>query len=193
MSAEQIIKVLGICGSLRQKSTNLAALKHMGELMSAAGMKLEILSIADIPLYNQDIHDRGFPEPVLRLRRAIKDCDGLYLASPEYNFSVTGPLKNAIDWASRAPEQPFMYKPVAMLSVTEGPVGGVRNQYDLRKILVQLHALVLPRPEVFIGNNLTRFDADGRVNDAATVKVMTMQAAAFKDWIVRMKRAFAPN
>ena len=91
-------------------------------------------------------------------------ADGVLLASPEYNFSVSGPLKNAIDWGSRPPNQVFQDKPVAMFSATPGPLGGARVQYDLRRILSQLWAYPLPRPEVFIGNAPAKF-ADGKLTD----------------------------
>src|ERR1041384_1908196 len=98
------LKVLGICGSLRKASLNMAALRACSELLPA-GMTLQITSIADLPMFNQDVFAAGSPEPVKRLRGEITAADGLLLASPEYNFSVSGPLKNAIDWGSRAPNQ----------------------------------------------------------------------------------------
>ena len=180
------LKVLGICGSLRKASLNMAALRACGELLPS-GMTLQITSIADMPMFNQDVLDAGMPEPVKRLRGEITAADGLLLASPEYNFSVSGPLKNAIDWGSRPPNQVFQDKPVAMFSATQGPLGGPRNQYDLRKILVQLWAHPLPRPEVFIGNAASKF-ADGKLTDETTRKFLTELLAGFKDWILRMQR-----
>ena len=180
------LKVLGICGSLRKASLNMAALRACGELLPP-GMKLEITSIADLPMYNQDVYDAGMPEPVKRLRGEIAAADGLLLASPEYNFSVSAPLKNAIDWGSRAPNQVFQDKPVAIFSVAPGPVGGARVQYDLRRILSQLWAHPLPRPEVFIGNAAGKF-ADGRLTDETTRKFLGELLAGFKDWIARMQK-----
>jgi len=181
------LKVLGICGSLRKKSLNMAALRAAGDLLPP-GMTLQITSIADLPMFNQDVLDAGMPEPAKRLRAEIAQADGVLIASPEYNFSVTAPLKNAIDWVSRPPDQPFQDKPIAIFSVTPGPVGGARVQYDLRRILVQLWGHVLPRPEVFIGNSAAKFDAEGRLTDETTRKFLTGQLAGFKDWIVRMKQ-----
>jgi chromate reductase len=180
------LKVLGICGSLRKASLNMAALRACNDLLPP-GMTLQITSIADLPMFNQDVFDAGMPEPVKRLRAEITAADGLLLASPEYNFSVSGPLKNAIDWGSRPPNQVFQDKPVAMFSATQGPLGGPRNQYDLRKILVQLWAHPLPRPEVFIGNAASKF-ADGKLTDETTRKFLTELLAGFKDWILRMQR-----
>ena len=180
------LKVLGICGSLRKASLNMAALRACNELLPP-GMTLHITSIADLPMFNQDVLDAGMPEPVKRLRAEIMAADGLLLASPEYNFSVSGPLKNAIDWGSRAPNQVFQDKPVAMFSATQGPLGGPRNQYDLRRMLVQLWAYPLPRPEVFIGNAASKF-ADGKLTDETTRKFLTELLAGFKDWILRMQK-----
>lgn len=181
------LKVLGICGSLRKASYNMAALKACAGLLPA-GMSLQVASIADLPIYNQDIFDAGLPEPVKRFRDEVARADGLLIASPEYNFSVPAPLKNAIDWGSRAPNQVFHEKPLAIISASGGPLGGARVQYDLRRILAQLWAHPLPRPEVFIGNAPSKFDAQGRLTDDTTRTFLTELLAGFKDWIVRMQR-----
>jgi chromate reductase len=184
--ADTNLKVLGICGSLRKASFNMAALRACGELLPA-GMSLRITSIADIPMYNQDVFDAGLPDPVKRFRTEVAEADGLLIASPEYNFSVSGALKNAIDWGSRAPNQVFLEKPVAIFSATGGPLGGARVQYDLRKILAQLVAHVQPKPEVFIGAAPSKFDAQGKLTDEATRKFLAELLAGFKVWIQRMK------
>jgi chromate reductase len=181
------LKVLGICGSLRKASLNMAALRACGELLPA-GMVLDITTgIGELPLFNQDVLDAGMPEPVQRLRAQIAAADGLLIASPEYNFSVPAPLKNAIDWASRAPNQVFQDKPIAIFSVAPGPVGGARMQYDLRKMLVQLWGHVLPRPEVFVANAASKF-TEGRLTDETSRKFLAELLAGFKDWILRMKK-----
>ncbi len=180
------MKILGICGSLRKASFNMAALRACSELMPQ-GMTLEITSIADLPMFNQDVFDAGMPEPVKRLRGEIAAADALLIACPEYNFSVSGALKNAIDWGSRAPNQVFLDKPIAIFSATTGPVGGARVQYDLRRILAQLWGHVLPRPEVFIGNAASKFDVQGRLTDETTRKFLIDLLTGFKDWIIRMQ------
>jgi chromate reductase, NAD(P)H dehydrogenase (quinone) len=179
------LKVLGICGSLRKASLNMVALRACSEMLPS-GMTLEIASIEDLPMYNQDVFDAGMPEPVKRIRAAIAAADGVLFAAPEYNFSVSAPLKNMIDWASRAPNQVFQDKPVAVFSVTPGPVGGARMQYDLRKILGQLWGHVLPKPEVFVGNAASKF-SNGVLTDETTRKFLTELLVAFKPWIERMK------
>jgi chromate reductase, NAD(P)H dehydrogenase (quinone) len=181
--------VLGICGSLRQRSFNMAALRAAGELMPAS-LKLRITSIADLPIYNLDVQEKGFPAPVTKLRDEILAADALLFASPEYNWSLSGALKNAIDWMSRFQPQPFQNKPAAVFSATGGPVGGARVQYDLRRILSGLGVMWLARPEVFIGMSASKF-ADGKLTDETTRKFLSDEMLAFEDWIKRMKRAFA--
>lgn len=180
------LRILGVCGSLRKASYNMAALRACNELMPA-GMAMTIAQIGDLPLYNQDLFDAGIPESVKRFAAEIADADGVLIASPEYNFSVTAALKNAIDWASRLPKQPFQDKPIAIFSASGGPLGGARVQYDLRRILTQLWGHVLPRPEVFIGAAQTKFDAQGRLTDETTRKFLTDLLAGLKGWVERMK------
>jgi chromate reductase len=181
------MKVLGISGSLRKGSYNSAALRACRELMPQ-GMTLEIAEIGDIPLFNQDVFDAGLPEPARRFRAQVAAADGVLIASPEYNFSLSAALKNAIDWASRAPNQSWQEKPVALFSVSGGPLGGARVQYDVRRILGQLWAHVLPRPEVFIGSAQGKFDAQGRITDETTRKFLAELLAAFGPWITRMQK-----
>ncbi|SRR6266581_1670298 len=180
------LKVLGICGSLRKASFNMAGLRACSDLLPA-GMSMRITSIVEIPMFNQDLFDAGLPEPAKRFRSEVAEADGLLIASPEYNFSVSGALKNAIDWGSRPPNQVFLEKPVAIFSATGGPLGGARVQYDLRRILGQLVAHVQPKPEVFIGAAQAKFDAQGRLTDETTRKFLTELLAGFKVWIERMK------
>ncbi len=179
------MNIIGICGSLRQKSINHFALEAAAKAMPA-GMTLRILSIKDIPMYNQDVQSAGFPAAVQSLAQDILKADGVLIASPEYNFSYTGVLKNALDWWSRMDPAPFKHKPVAILSATGGPLGGARCQYDLRKVLGGLEALVLQRPEIFIGMAQNKFGADGQLNDEATVKMLETQMQAFQAWIQKL-------
>ena len=190
MNTQATFQILGICGSLRQKSFNMAALRTAGELMPP-GLKLRITGIGDLPIYNFDVQEKGFPASVTKLRDEILAADALLFASPEYNWSVGAPLKNAIDWMSRFQPQPFNNKPAAVLSATGGPLGGARGQYDLRRILDGLGVHWLAKPEIFIGMAQSKFGPDGKLNDEPTRKIMTDQMLAFEDWIKRMKRAFA--
>ena len=181
------MKVLGISGSLRKASFNTAALRACRELMPQ-GMTLEIAEIGDLPMFNQDVFDAGIPEAAKRFRAEVTAADGVLIASPEYNFSLSAALKNAIDWASRPPSQSWQDKPVAIFSVSQGPLGGARVQYDLRRILGQLWAHVLPRPEVFIGSAPSKFDAQGKLTDEATRKFLGELLAGFAPWINRMRK-----
>jgi len=181
------LKVLGISGSLRKASYNTAILKACAELMPA-GMTMTYARIDDIPLFNQDVFDAGLPEPAKRFRAEVAAADGLLIASPEYNFSLSAALKNAIDWGSRPPNQVFQDKAIAIFSASGGPMGGARVQYDLRRILGQLWAHVLPRPEVFVGSVASKVDpAQGAITDEATRKFLTDLLVGFRDWIVRMQ------
>ena len=181
------LKVLGISGSLRKASYNTALLKACAELMPAGVKMTGYARLDDIPLFNQDVFDAGTPESARRFRAEVAAADGLLIASPEYNFSLTPALKNAIDWASRPPNQVFQDKPIAIFSASQGPMGGARVQYDLRRILGQLWGHVLPKPEVFIGSAQTKVDAQGRITDEATKKFLADLVTGFKAWIERMQ------
>jgi chromate reductase len=182
------IKVLAISGSLRKASFNTLALRAAAEL-APEGMEVTLYDgLRDIPLYDDDLRaGSGYPAPVAAFRAAIKAADALLIASPEYNFSVSGVLKNAIDWASRAPDQPFDGKPVAILGAATGLYGTARSQYDLRKILGGLNAMVLNKPEVLIGQAATRFDAEGRLTDETARGLLAQQMAALQAWTLRLK------
>ena len=180
------LKILGVCGSLRKSSYNMAALRACNDMMPA-GMSMKIAQIGDLPMYNQDVFDTGIPEPVKRFEAELRAADGVLIASPEYNFSVPPVLKNAIDWVSKLPKQPWQDKPIAILSASQGPLGGARVQYDLRRILGQLWGHVLPRPEVFIGMAQGKFDAQGKLTDETTRKFLADLLAGLKTWTERMK------
>src|SRR6266705_3777564 len=160
------ISVLGICGSLRKASYNMAALRTAIAL-KPANMSVTVADISQIPLYNEDVRAEGFPPPVETLRRQIAAADALLFACPEYNYSMTGVLKNAIDWASRQPDQPFAGKPIAIIGAAAGMAGSARAQYDLRRSCVFLDMHPLNKPEVLIGQAQTKFDAEGRLTDEA--------------------------
>ncbi len=180
------LKVLGICGSLRAKSYNKWALATAAKLLPP-GMTLETFDLAPIPLYNADVHAQGFPEPVKQLRDKIKAADALLFACPEYNYSISGVLKNAIDWASRPPEQPFEGKPYGILGASMGAGGTMRAQYHLRQVTIFLNAIPLNRPEVFIAAAHTKFDDAGNLTDEPTRKIMADMLAALQAWIIRVR------
>ena len=129
----------------------------------------------------------GFPPPVVALRAAIKAADGLLIATPEYNYSIPGVLKNTIDWASRPPEQPFDGKPIGIIGASGGMLGTARAQYHLRQCFVFLNGYVMNRPEVMIGSAQGKFGPDGSLTDVATRDFLTAHLAAFRDWVIRTK------
>lgn len=152
------ISVLGISGSLRRESRNTALLRAAQEL-APDGMEIGIAPLNDLPIYNwDDERAHGFPAPVAEFRAAVADADGLLFATPEYNFSVTGALKNALDWASRGgPDAPLNDKPAAILGAG-GRLGTARSQEHLRVILRHNNLQVVTRPEVLIAFAGEKFD-----------------------------------
>jgi chromate reductase len=161
------IRVLAMSGSQRRQSYNAALLRAARDLALPA-MTIEIYDLASIPIYDDDIRVAGYPSTVAHLRDRIRAADALLIASPEYNRSVPALLKNAIDWASRRPDQPFKDKPIAIMGVSNGALGAAFANYHLRQIFVYLDARVLNGPEVMIGNAKAKFDMAGRLADEPT-------------------------
>jgi chromate reductase len=188
MASESSVRVLGISGSLRKGSFNAAAL-HAARELAPAGMEIEVYQgLGNLPLYNEDLRAQGFPAPVQDLRDRIKAADALLIVTPEYNYSVPGVLKNAIDWASRPPEQPFDGKPIAIMGASPGVLGTARAQYHLRQTFVFLNGHVLNKPEVMISQAATRFDAEGRLTDEATRGFLQALLVSLKAWAERLRR-----
>jgi len=185
MSATRPFRVLGIAGSLRKDSFN-AKLLRQAIAVAPPGLAIEAFPIADIPMYDEDVRVQGFPAPVQALREAIKAADGLLFVTPEYNHSIPGVLKNAIDWASRPPEQPFDGKPVSVMSAAPGAFGGVRAQGHLRQVLAVLNCLQMNRPEVIVAQAGQKFAADGSFTDEAGLKLIRDHLANLEAWIARV-------
>ena len=165
------IKILGIVGSLRKDSYNAFALKAARE-MTPEGAHLDIIDLHGIPVFNQD--DEMAPPPVvLEFKRRILAADAILFATPEYNYSLPGGLKNAIDWASRpSGENVWHGKPAAIMGASVGSLGTARAQYHLRQILVTLDMPVVNQPEVMIANAAQRFDLSGQLTDEPTRKII---------------------
>lgn len=181
------LDIVGLCGSLRAASINRAALRLAGETMPS-GMTLDIAEIRDIPFFDGDVMAQGYPAAVAALRERIYKADGVVIATPEYNFSTPGVLKNTLDWLSRGDDQPFAFKPVVIVSASPGPLGGARVQYDLRRVMLFMNAQVLAKPEVFIGGAGAKFSPEGVCTDATTRQFVGDQMAAFARWIAGVKR-----
>ncbi|SEB23632.1 NADPH-dependent FMN reductase [Variovorax sp. YR216] len=184
-------RVIGISGSLRKDSFNTMALKLAASKLPAH-VEMDILDWRSVPPFDADLLAEGFPSGVASIRNRIAGADGILIVTPEYNFSVPGMLKNLLDWVSRGADQPLARKPVAILSASAGPLGGARVQYDLRKVLLFMNAMVLAKPEVFIGNAAAKFTADGQCTDEDTGRFVHLQMQAFATWIDEVARMSAP-
>ncbi|EWY37536.1 NADPH-dependent FMN reductase [Skermanella stibiiresistens SB22] len=183
------LRVVGISGSLRKASLNSASLRAARDL-APPDMAIDIFDIADIPLYNDDIRtENGYPESVQAFRDALKAADGVLIATPEYNYSIPGVLKNAIDWASRPPEQPFDAKPIAIMGASPGVLGTSRAQYHLRQCFVYLNGFVMNRPEVMIGQANSKFDPEGKLTDQGTIDFLKGFLVTLADHIRYHQRA----
>src|SRR5262252_4039225 len=188
MVADRQLDVLVICGSLRKGSYN-AALARTLPARAPAAMKLRPAPpFASFPIYNFDIQNAtGFPAEVNAWADAIRSADGLIIVSPEYNWSIPGGLKNAIDWASRLKEVPFAGKPVALQSAATGLLGGSRMQYDLRQSLTSIEAIMFTKPEVVVTFAAKKFDEKTlELTDQPTRDMVKQQLAAFEKFVRRL-------
>lgn len=186
------IHVLGICGSLRAGSYNRGLLRAAQEVGREHGLDIEIYErLRDIPPYDADQDtDQARPEPVRHLKDAIAGAQGLVIATPEYNYSVPGVLKNAFDWASRpAKGSPLNRKPVAIMGASTGMSGTIRSQLALRQSLIFTDSFALLQPEVLIPRCADRFDAQSNLVDQSTRELVGRQMAAFAAWVRLMNAA----
>ena len=165
------IKILGIAGSLRPASFNRMALKAAQGLVPA-GATLDTLDLPDLPGFNQD-HEKQPPAAVVDMKARIRAADAILLVTPEYNYSVPGVLKNAIDWASRPyGDSAWKGKPVAVMGASVGVLGSARAQYHLRQVLVFLDMPAVNQPEVMIGQAASKFDPAGNLTDDTAKKLI---------------------
>ena len=180
------MKILGFCGSLRNDSFNrkllLAAEKCLPE-----GVRLESFDCGHVPLYNSDLDGERKPEPVARLLESIRGCDAMLFATPEYNFSIPGVLKNTLDWASRpAYASVMVHKPTAIISGSKGLVGGARMQSHLKQVLGSTLSRIYPSPEFLVPQVQDKFDADGNLADPATAERLKKYISGFIIWAGRV-------
>ena len=182
------LHLIGISGSLRKDSYNSALLRAAQELLPA-GMQLEIADINAIPLYNGDVEIAHFPESVIALREKIRKADGLLIATPEYNYSMSGVIKNTIDWLSRPYNDPVLSgKPLAVMGASLGMMGSARAQYHLRQSAVFLNMHVLNKPELFIAAANSKFDAALKLTDQPTRDVLAQLLQAFAVWVGQIQK-----
>ena len=181
----QTIRILGIAGSLRRASFNRAALRAARELVPD-GATLETFELDGIPGFNQD-DERTPPEQVVALKRAARAADAILFVTPEYNYSVPGVLKNAIDWASRPyGDSAWAKKPVAVMGASVGLFGTARAQYHLRQTFVFLDMYPVNQPEVMIGQAASRFDPEGKLIDATSRDLIRQLLANLVAWTRRV-------
>jgi chromate reductase len=181
----EAVNVIVICGSLRKGSYN-AALARTAPKLAPPGMAIAPAPpIGDFPLYNHDVQSgTGFPAPVVALADAMRTADGVLICTPEYNWSIPAPLKNAVDWVSRMKDQPFANKPVALQSAATGLLGGSRAQYHLRQSLTSIDALLFGRPEVIVTFAAQKFDDKTlELKDQPTIDTIRQQLAGFEKFL----------
>jgi chromate reductase len=177
------LRVLGFAGSLREGSWNRALLEAARE-MAPAGMAISVSDLSGIPLYNADQdNDDNRPESVNQFKQAIADADAVLIATPEYNYSIPGVLKNAIDWASRpGMRSVFAGKPVAMMGASSSMVGTARAQAHLRLVILSMKASVLPHPDVLVARAKEKFDDQHRLTDEMTRKFLKEMLERLLEW-----------
>jgi chromate reductase len=179
---EPTFRILGIAGSLRRASYNRGLLRAAQEV-APAGVRLEIFALDALPLYNDDVLAVGAPEPVEAFKAALAGADALLIATPEYNYSIPGVLKNALDWASRPPPtSPLRFKPVGLMGASTGGFGTVRAQLALRQVFIFTESYVMVKPELLVSQARDKFDADGNLTDAATRAKLAPLITALVAW-----------
>jgi chromate reductase, NAD(P)H dehydrogenase (quinone) len=179
------IRILGIAGSLRRQSYNRAALRAATQL-APEGATVDIFEIDGIPPFSED-DEQGPPAKVTELKQRIRESDAVLFVTPEYNYSIPGVLKNAIDWASRPyGDNAWWGKPAAIMGASPGAFGTARAQYHLRQVMVFLNMFPINQPEVMIRHAHERFDADGNLTDEATRKYIRQLLQSLMDWTRRI-------
>ena len=176
---------VGISGSLRKGSFNTMLLKAASQVLPF-NVSMEIISIEDIPLYNADLDlpsAKQRPQPVEHFRKMLTDADGILISSPEYNYSIPGGLKNAIDWASRGEDSPLLRKPVAVIGATTGLWGTTRMQLAFHNVFLFLDMKPVYKPEVLVAQAEKKFDKNGNLIDEMAKKILKQKLEALKEMI----------
>jgi len=185
-SMADVLNVLGIAGSLRKGSFNRAALRAAQQL-APPGMSVEGFELDGIPAFNQDL-ERTPPEAVAELKKRIRAADAILMVTPEYNYSVPGVLKNAIDWASRPHgDSAWKGKPVAIMGASAGMFGTARAQYHLRQMFVFLDMYAVNQPEVMIAGAEQKFDAEGNLKDDKTKELIRRLLESLAAWTKKLR------
>lgn len=180
------VRIFGMSGSLRKGSYNSATLRAAATLLPDSAT-LETFDLSPIPLYNDDVRAAGYPPVVQELRSKVEAADAILFVTPEYNYSMSGVLKNAIDWASRPPGPPLTRKPVGIMGATQGLWGTTRAQYHLRQCCVFLDLYPINKPEVLIAQAQTKFNDKGELTDEMTKKLIKEHLENLVAWCRRMQ------
>jgi chromate reductase, NAD(P)H dehydrogenase (quinone) len=184
-----VLRVVGIAGSLRRSSYNRALLCAAQQL-TPPSLVIEIELLDEVPMFNADLDGAGTPEAVVRLRRAVREADGLLLVTPEYNHGVPGVMKNAVDWLSQPLAQSALDgKPTAIMGASTGMAGTARGQSQLRQSFVLTNTPAMLRPEVLVGRAQDKFDPSGRLMDEPTRRFLRGFLEQFAGWIEQQQRA----
>ena len=179
------VRILGIAGSLRRDSYNRATLRAAIKLVPE-GAAIETFELDGIPAFNQD-EEQNPPAKVVELKKRVREADAILFVTPEYNYSVPGVLKNAIDWASRPyGDSAWSGKPAAIMGASVGTIGTARAQYHMRQMMVFLNMFPVNQPEVMIGNASERFDAQGNLTDNASKELIRQLLQNLVDWTRRI-------
>jgi chromate reductase len=187
-SMTQPVRIFGVAGSLRAKSYNRAALRAAVEL-APSDATIDVFDIDGLPGFSEDI-EQDPPAKVVDMKRRIRAADAVLIVTPEYNYSVPGVLKNAIDWASRPyGDSAWTGKPAAIMGASVGTLGTARAQYHLRQVCVFLDMHPLNRPEVMIADAASRFDADGKLTHPKTRELIGKLLAGLVAWTRRLGTA----
>lgn len=186
MSAATSIKLLGVSGSLRKQSYNSGALRAIPSILPD-DMTFEIADISDLPFYNNDVEQTGFPDAVKNFRTKVAAADALIFAVPEYNFSLPGVLKNALEWLSRPPNPPVNAKPCAVLGASISPLGTARGQFHFRHVAVSLNMIMVNVPHVDITSAKAKFDAQSQLTDQASVDSIKQLLGELKAITLRLR------
>lgn len=180
---KQTVDILAFAGSLRKGSYNKALLRASKDL-APDSMEIKIFDLQEVPLYNADVEAKGAPEHVVEFKEAIRNADGLLIATPEYNHGVPAVTKNAIDWASRPPKNaPLDEKPVGILGASPGITGSARGQSQLRQAFEFTNSYCMPQPEILVYRAHQKIDDDGKLTDEASRKYLAIYLESLLDWV----------
>lgn len=191
----ETVNLLGLSASLRKGSFATKALRNAADL-APVDVNLNLAELgdtppknimADIPLYNEDDRGDEFPAAVVELGKRVAEADALYISMAEYNHSMPGGFKNAIDWLSRLPDLPLGGKPFGIMSSSPGPLGGIRSQLSFRQSAVFLDMRPMFKPEVVIGFAPKKYDDDGKLTDDMARDLIGKQLIALRDWVLQLR------